>query len=115
MATSPGRSLLRFRFTPPSDSAAVEDDLRLALFAAECLYGPARLRLEAAYSVRCDGATCIIESRGEAADAAARVFAGLTAMRVGEAGFQVEHLAAGPAEAMPTGTGARPTTSGGRR
>jgi len=115
MAASPGRSLLRFRFTPPSDSATVEDDLRLALFAAECLYGPARLRLEAAYSVRCDGATCIIESRGEAADAAARVFAGLTAMRVGEAGFQVEHLAAGPAEAMPTGTGARPPISGGRR
>ena len=100
---SPARSLLRFRFSPPSDAAAVEDDLRLALFAAECLYGAARLRLEAAYSVRCDGTTCVIESRGEAADAAARVFAGLSAIRVGEAGFKVEHVAPnGPTTPAPT-------------
>jgi hypothetical protein len=100
---TPARSLLRFRFASPSDATAVEDDLRLALFAAECLYGSARLRLEAAYLVRCDGATCVIESRGEAAEAAARVFAGLSAMRVGEAGFSVEHVAADPRAPVPTG------------
>lgn len=104
--TSLGRSLLRFRFAPPSDAAAVEDDLRLALFAAECLYGSARLRLETAYLVRCDGTTCMIESRGASADAAARVFAGLSAMRVGQAGFKVEHVVADPLAAVPTG--ARP-------
>lgn len=113
MVESPNRSLLRFRFTPPSEVVAVEDDLRLALFAAECLYGAARLRLEAAYLVRCDGATCVIESRGESADAAARVFAGLSVMRVGEAGFSVEHVAADPLPAAPTSADSRASRSGG--
>ena len=81
--------VVRFRFDS-SDPNSVEDDLRLALFSAGCLFGPSRLRLETNYLVREDGESCVIESRGEAGDAATRIFAGLTAARVGDEGFVVE-------------------------
>ena len=88
------RSVLRFRFGIP-DVDSVEDDLHLALFSAGCLYGPSRLRLETSYLLHEDGKSCVIESRGEAGDAAARIFAGLAAARLGDEGFVVE-----PADAM---------------
>ena len=84
--------VVRFTFGAPQDRPAVERDLGLALFCAEGLYGPARLRLEAAHAVADDGGTCVIASWGPAAEAAVRLFAAFPAARVGEDGFTVEHV-----------------------
>jgi hypothetical protein len=86
------RTITRFRFSQPSDRVLVEGDMAVAVLAAEALYGSTRLRIECAYLVKEDGATCVIESRGEAGDAVARVFAGLFAARVRDDGFAVEHV-----------------------
>lgn len=84
--------LVRFTFSPPSDQGSLERDLSLALFCAECLYGPARLRLEAAHAVADDGRTCLIASWGPAAEAAVRLFTAFSVARVGEDGFTVQHV-----------------------
>jgi hypothetical protein len=84
------RTITRFRFPAHPDRGLVDDDLAMAVLAAEALFGAARLRLEASYLASDVGATCLIESRGEAGDALARVFARLCAVRVGEAGFLIE-------------------------
>lgn len=84
--------VLRFTFAGAPDHDAVEADVTLAIFAAEQIYGKARVRLEASYRMEADGAACLFTSSGEAGDAAARVLAGLTAARLGELGFSVRTL-----------------------
>ena len=93
-------TVLRFRFTNPGDPDLLDDNLAWSLLLAEFVYGKARLRLEASYTVAEDGAACILRVDGEAGEAAARIFTGLSTLRLGEAGFQVRRMAA-PAE--PTG------------
>lgn len=84
--------ILRFEFLGEPDPEAVEADVALAIFAAECVYGKPRTRLEASYLVADSGQTCVLKSEGEAGDAAARILAGLSAVRVGEVAFRVRHV-----------------------
>ena len=84
-------SVLRFSFEI-LDRADVEGDMALAIFAAECVYGRPRVRMETSYLVDADGATCVLSLGGEAGEAEARVFTGLAAARVGEDGFTVRRL-----------------------
>src|SRR5579871_2300079 len=86
------RQITRFRFAHPADRRLVEGDVAVAVLAVEALYGATRLRIEAGYLVKEDGATCVIETRGDAGDALTRIFAGLCSARVGEDGFAVEHI-----------------------
>jgi hypothetical protein len=81
---------VRFAFEQQGGRDAIESDIALALFTAECVYGRPRVRMEAAYLVDDDGAHCVVDVRGEAGEAAARVFTGLTAARVGEESFSVK-------------------------
>jgi hypothetical protein len=83
---------LRFAFKDGTDRAAVEEDLALAIFAAECVFGKARVRMEASYAVADDGRACLIDVGGEAGEAAARVFTGLATVRIGEDAFSVKRL-----------------------
>ena len=85
-------AILKFTMAREQDRGAVETDVALALFAAECVYGKPRVRLEASYLVADDGSACVVRANGEAGDAAARIFAGLTAVRVGEAAYSVKRL-----------------------
>lgn len=103
------KTLLRFSFDAP-DQAVLEADLALAIFAAECVYGKPRVRMETSYLVDATGRTCVIDVGGEAGEAAARVFAGLAALRVGEDRFTVRRLsenATSAATASPVGAGVR--------
>ena len=84
--------ILRFEFLGKPDPEAVEADMALAIFAAECVYGKPRIRLEASYLVANGGRDCILKSDGEAGDAVARILAGLAAVRVGETAFRVRHV-----------------------
>ncbi|GEM_PF-2946724 len=88
---------LRFRFADPNDPNLLEDNLAWSLLLAEFVYGKARLRLETGYTVAEDGSACVLRTDGEAAEAVARIFTGLTTLRVGEAGFSVERVQQMPA------------------
>lgn len=80
--------VFQFKFKEVSREA-VEVDIALAIFAAECVYGRPRVRMEASYLVDEDGSACVLEIGGEAGDSVARVFAGLSAARLGEEGYSV--------------------------
>jgi hypothetical protein len=84
---------LQFSFSGPPDYDAVEADVTLAVFAAEQIYGKPRTRLEVGYTIAADGQSCRLTTSGEAGDAAARIFAGLTATRLGELCYSVRALA----------------------
>jgi len=88
-------SVLRFKMGDRPEREAIESDLAMALFAAECVYGKPRVRMEASYLVADDGKTCLVSTDGEAGEAAARIFAGLIAARVGEQSYQVQRLDGG--------------------
>jgi hypothetical protein len=83
---------LRFGFTEGSSREGIEADIALAIFAAECVYGRPRVRREASYLVDQEGKACVVDIAGESGEAVARVFAGLTAARVGEEAFTVRRL-----------------------
>lgn len=85
-------AVLQFRFPQETDTERLEEDVALAIFAAECLYGRPRLRMEASYLVDAEGSACVMDVSGDAGEAAARIFAGLAAARFGEGGFSLKRL-----------------------
>ena len=85
-------NVLRFAFPEGGEKEDVEADIALAIFTAECVYGRPRVRMEASYLVDDDGKSCVIDVGGESGEAAARVFTGLTAARVGEEAFSVKRV-----------------------
>lgn len=100
------REIVVFTFPDPADREAVEDDLALAIFTAECQYGRPQTRLEMKYLIAPDGTRCVTDVSGPAGEAALRVFVGLSAARCGEGHFSLERLPADKAKAASTG--ARP-------
>lgn len=82
--------VLRFKFRE-ADQETVEADVALAIFAAECLHGRPRVRMEASYLVNDDGG-CVLQVNGEAGESVARVFAGLCAARFGEEAYLVQRI-----------------------
>ena len=84
--------IVRFNFPQPGDRRAIEDDIGLAVFATECLYGRPRTRLQLRYQVAPDGTCCVAEVRGHAGEAAIQIFTGLAGVRCGESAFSVERL-----------------------
>ena len=85
-------TILKFELKGEPDREAVEADVTLAMFASECVFGKTRMRLETAYLVDDDGGACVVNVAGEAGEVAARVFAGLTAARLGEAAYSVKRV-----------------------
>jgi hypothetical protein len=85
-------SVLQFKFPHVADSERLEEDLALAIFAAECIYGRPRVRMETGYLFDEGGGTCLVDVRGEAGETAARIFTGLAAARFGEEFLSVTHL-----------------------
>ncbi len=87
--------VLEFKFRE-ADRETVEADVALAIFASECVYGRPRVRMEASYLVDEGGTACVLDISGEAGEAVARVFAGLSAARFGDQAYSVRRLAQGP-------------------
>lgn len=96
--------ILRFQFTEPGDFEGVDGDACLAIFAAECVHGRPKTRLEVSYLVDAGGRRCVLKVNGPAGETAAQVFTGLCNERFGEAGFTVERVQQG---AWDTGKGER--------
>jgi hypothetical protein len=89
------QTILKFEVAGETDREAVEADVALAIFAAECIYGKPRTRIETSFLVDQEGQACVIRAEGEAGEAAARIFAGLTAARLGEGAYAVRVLERG--------------------
>ena len=66
----------------------------MAIFAAECLHGRPKTRLEFGYAVDAEGASCVAEIAGVAGEAALQVLVGMLSTRCGPGRFTVERLAA---------------------
>lgn len=86
-------TVVKFAFNEIENPEDLEADLTLAIFAAECLFGKPRVRMEASYLVAQDGRSCVLQVAGESGEAAARIFSGLAAVRFGEQGFKVQRQA----------------------
>ena len=76
----------------------------MAIFAAECLHGGPKTRLEISYAVDTAGTSCVTEIGGPAGEAAVQVFMGLLGVRCGTGQFTVERLA-GTTRALVPSTG----------
>ena len=85
-------TVFRFTFPEGADVRAVEGDMAMAIFAAECVYGRPRVRMETSYLVDECGMACVVDTCGEAGEAVARVFAGLASARLGEDSYTVRRL-----------------------
>jgi len=99
---------LRFGFTESSNREGVEADMAVAIFAAECVYGRPRVRMEASYLVDDEGRACVVDVAGESGEAVVRVFAGLTAARLGEDSYTVRRMP----QAASSHAGPRPAEVG---
>jgi hypothetical protein len=86
------QTILRFEISGEPAPGELEADVALAFFAAECVFGRPRMRFEASYLLDQSGSSCVLKAFGEAGEAAARILAGLTAARVGDASFSVRRL-----------------------
>jgi hypothetical protein len=95
--------ILRFVFKTQQDQDAVESDMALAIFTAECLHGRPRVRLETRYLISPGGGNCVMEVSGDAGEAAARVFAGLAAARFGEEAINIKHYEERQLEVLSNG------------
>ena len=95
--------VFRFTFYVEPDPEDIEADLALAIFAAECLHGRPRVRLETRYLVAPDGQTCVLEVSGPAGESAAQVFTGLATARFGEEAVRISQHQERPLEVVHHG------------
>jgi hypothetical protein len=84
--------ILKFAFQVGTGPEEIESDMALAIFAAECLHGRPRVRLETRYLVGQGGQTCVMEVSGSAGESVAQVFAGLASARFGEEAVNISHF-----------------------
>ncbi len=84
--------ILRFAFNQGRDQEGVEGDMALAIFAAECIHGRPRVRMETRYLISPGGSGCVMELSGDAGEAAAQVFTGLATARFGEESISINRI-----------------------
>lgn len=86
--------ICRFSFKQPINKEAIEESITLAIVTAECVYGPAKVRLHAGYSAA-DG-KAVIDVSGEVGEHIAQVFTGLMIKQLGEDAFAVTRTTVAP-------------------
>ena len=89
-----------FEFAANIDAESLESHVALAIVAAECVLGQAKVRINAAYSVVPTGPTedhrgprVAIDVSSDVGEFVAQVFAGLAIRQFGEDGFAVDRVA----------------------
>jgi len=70
----------------------VEESLLLAVLAAECLYGEARVRLDAGYSISEEKHALVVDAGTDIGRSINRIFTGFVTREFGEDAFKVERL-----------------------
>ncbi len=95
--------ILRFAFNHEQDQEGVEGDMALAIFAAECIHGRPRVRMETRYLISPGGSGCVMELSGDAGEAAAQVFVGLATARFGEEAVSINRFEGRQLEVLDDG------------
>lgn len=86
------KKVCRFQFANGINAAAVEHEIALAIRVAECMYGRARVRLEAGYLPSKDGRVLVVDCSSEVGRYLARLITGFLIRSLGERSFDVEQL-----------------------
>ncbi len=94
----------RFAFNHGQDQEGVEGDMALAIFAAECIHGRPKVRMETRYLISPGGSGCVMELSGAAGEAAAQVFAGLATARFGEEAVSIDRFEERQLEVLDDGS-----------
>ena len=100
------RKVCRFTFKGGTTRDAVESQLTLAIVVAECMFGHARVRPDAAYLMSEDGKQLAIDASNEVGEYIAQLFTGLLIREVGENRFTVERIKRGDEVAQGAQAGA---------
>ena len=87
------REVCRFTFKRPITKDAIEEQMALAIMTAECNFGQAKVRLNAAYVASNDKA--VIEVSSAVGEHIAEMFTGLMTKKFGENSFSVERIRSG--------------------
>ncbi len=85
-------NIYRFEFSTDVNSEDIKVQLALAIVTAECSFGQARVRINAAYSISEDGKKVVIDVASDVGQQIAQTFAGLMIRRHGEKSFQVDKI-----------------------
>jgi len=86
------RNVYRYRFNKSVPMQDVEESLLLAVLAAECLYGEARVRLDAGYSISEEKRAIVVDASTQVGHDICRIFTGFAIKEFGEDGFHVERV-----------------------
>ena len=84
--------IYRYQFATGVPARDIEETLHLAVLAAECLHGEARVRLDASYCMDADKRACVIDGGTEVGRDTCRIFTGFAMKEFGQDAFKVERL-----------------------
>lgn len=82
----------RYLFTDAVDIDDVESSLMMAILAAEALYSPAQVRLDAGHYFDAGSRKCVIAADSEVGRDVARLFVSFLEREFGPAAFSVERV-----------------------
>ena len=88
------KEVCKFVFGSGISKELIEEQIALAVITAECLFGPAKVRLHAGY-LAADG-KAVIDVSGEVGEHIAQVFTGLMIKQLGEDAFAVTRATVAP-------------------
>ena len=83
-------NIYRFKFDESIEKELIESQIALAIITAECIFGQAKVRLNAGYLVVKNKA--VIDGASEVGEFIVQVFTGLMIRQVGEDKFSVERV-----------------------
>ena len=83
-------AVCRFRLPGSLDKEAIENQIALAIIAAEAAFGKPRVRINASYLISEERSQVVIDVSTDVGEHIAQVFTGLMILQVGEAGFTVD-------------------------
>ncbi len=84
--------VFRFSFSTDVPLDEAEMTLQLSTFAAEGMFGTARVRLDFGYHIDADHRMIVVDGSKEVGAAVVQVFAGLLLREFGEDSFRVERV-----------------------
>jgi len=86
------QTVCKFRFPDGLDRKIIETQLALAIVAAECTFGQARVRIAAAYCVSKEKPQVAIDVSTDVGEHIAQVFTGMMIRQLGEDKFTVDRI-----------------------
>jgi len=86
------KEIYRYEFLPDAKASDIEETLHLAMLAAECLHGQARVRLDASYCMDPDKRVCVVDAGTAIGRDVVRIFTGFAIREFGEDAFRVRRV-----------------------